>query len=89
MPCITTCGPRRSRPAPNCAHHADPQTRWPEFRRRYLEELRGSQAVREFVRRIAGNETVTLLYASKNAAENHALVLQEFLEHAVTEIAHA
>jgi len=45
--------------------------------------------VREFVRRIAGNETVTLLYASKNAAENHALVLQEFLEHAVTEIAHA
>lgn len=46
-------------------YHADPQTRWPEFRRRYLEELRGSQAVREFVRRIAGNETVTLLYASK------------------------
>ena len=43
-------------------YHADPQTRWPEFRRRYLEELRGSQAVREFVRRIAGNETVTLLY---------------------------
>ena len=70
-------------------YHADPQTRWPEFRRRYLEELRGSQAVREFVRRIAGNETVTLLYASKNAAENLALVLQEFLEHAVTEIAHA
>lgn len=35
-------------------YHADPQTRWPEFRRRYLEELRGSQAVREFVRRIAG-----------------------------------
>ncbi|WP_302289889.1 DUF488 domain-containing protein [Alistipes finegoldii] len=70
-------------------YHADSQTRWPEFRRRYLEELRGSQAVREFVRRIAGNETVTLLYASKNAAENHALVLQEFLEHAVTEVAHA
>ena len=70
-------------------YHADPAGRWQEFRRRYTEELRGSQAVREFVRRIAGNETVTLLYASKNAAENHALVLQEFLEHAVTEIAHA
>lgn len=63
-------------------YHADPQTRWPEFRRRYAEELRGSQAVREFVRRIAGKDTVTLLYASKNAAENHALILQEFLEHA-------
>lgn len=63
-------------------YHADPQTRWPEFRRRYIKELHGSQAVREFVRRIAGKDTVTLLYASKNAAENHALILQEFLEHA-------
>lgn len=63
-------------------YHADPQTRWLEFRRRYLEELHSSQAVREFVRRIAGEDTVTLLYASKNAAGNHALVLQEFLEHA-------
>lgn len=64
-------------------YHADPQSRWPEFRCRYAEELRGSQAVREFVRRIAGEDTVTLLYASKNAAENHALLLQEFLEHAL------
>ncbi len=63
-------------------YHADPQTRWPEFRRRYIKELHGSQAVQEFVRRIAGKDTVTLLYASKNAAENHALILQEFLEHA-------
>lgn len=63
-------------------YHADPQTRWPEFRRRYIKELHDSQAVREFVRRIAGKDTVTLLYASKNAAENHALILQEFLERA-------
>lgn len=63
-------------------YHADPQTRWPEFRRRYIKELHGSQAVQEFVHRIAGKDTVTLLYASKNAAENHALILQEFLEHA-------
>lgn len=63
-------------------YHADPAARWQEFRRRYTEELRGSQAVRDFVREIAGAETVTLLYASKNAAENHALILQEFLQHA-------
>ena len=63
-------------------YHADPAGRWQEFRRRYTEELRGSQAVRDFVREIAGAGTVTLLYASKNAAENHALILQEFLQHA-------
>lgn len=63
-------------------YHADPADRWPEFRRKYTAELRDSPAVREFVRRIAGQDTVTLLYASRNAAENHALVLQEFLEHA-------
>jgi hypothetical protein len=30
---------------------------------------------------------VTLLYASKNAAENHALVLQEYLQRAAEEAA--
>lgn len=36
----------------------------------------------EFVRGIEGADTVTLLYASKNAAENHALILQEYLQRA-------
>ena len=36
----------------------------------------------DFVRRIAGKDTVTLLYASKNAAGNHALILQEYLARA-------
>ena len=61
--------------------HADPQGRWEEFRRRYLHELAASP-VRDFVRRIAGKGTVTLLYASKSAAGNHALILQEYLAHA-------
>ncbi|MDY5240991.1 DUF488 domain-containing protein [Alistipes senegalensis] len=68
-------------------YHADPAARWPEFRRRYTEELRNSQAVRDFVREIADAGTVTLLYASKNAAENHALVLQEYLQRAAEEAA--
>ena len=54
--------------------HAAPGERW--------EELRSSPAVRDFVRRIAGKGTVTLLYASKSAAGNHALILQEYLAHA-------
>ena len=63
-------------------YHADPGGRWEEFRRRYTDELRASQAVREFVRGIEGADTVTLLYASKNAAETHALILQEDLQKA-------
>lgn len=64
-------------------YHADPEARWTEFRRRYTGELRASQAVRDFVRDIADARTVTLLYASKNAVENHALILQEYLQKAV------
>ena len=37
-------------------YHADPGDRWEEFRRRYTDELRASQAVREFVRGIEGVE---------------------------------
>ena len=52
--------------------HADPQGRWEEFRRRYLHELAASPAVRAFVARIEKEPRATLLYASKNAEENHA-----------------
>lgn len=62
--------------------HADPVSRWPEFRREYTGQLRSSQAAWEFVREIEGKDTVTLLYASKNASANHALVLREYLERA-------
>ena len=51
--------------------HADPQGRWEEFRR---------PAVRAFVARIEKEPRATLLYASKNAEENHARVLREYLE---------
>lgn len=55
--------------------HADPQGRWEEFRRRYLHELAASPAVRAFAARIEKEPRATLLYASKNAEENHARVL--------------
>ena len=53
-----------------------------KWAKKLFPELRASQAVREFVRGIEGADTVTLLYASKNAAENHALILQEYLQKA-------
>lgn len=64
-------------------YHADPENRWKEFSRRYTEELRTSDDVRSFVETIRHKPVVTLLYASKNAAENHALVLQEYLQKAL------
>ena len=69
-------------PGLRAGFHAAPAERWEEFRRRYTGELRSSPAVCDFVRRIAGKDTVTLLYASKNAAGNHALILQEYLARA-------
>lgn len=63
--------------------HVDPEGRWEEFRRKYMDELRNSEAVQQFVQQIADKKIVTLLYASKSATENHALILQDYLEHAV------
>ena len=60
-------------------YHEDMPGRWEEFGRCYAAELRQSPAVAEFVRQIAGNDTVTLVYASRNALQNHALILQDYL----------
>lgn len=55
---------------------------FPEFRERYLEEMRTdgpqSQAVQQIIE-IASKGPVTLLYGAKDPVYNHALVLQEEL----------
>ncbi|MDR2963903.1 MAG: DUF488 family protein [Bacteroidales bacterium] len=61
-------------------YHENPKERWQEFRTRYMQELAQSPAVKEFLEKIKGQKTITLLFASKNATENHALILQEFLQ---------
>ncbi len=61
-------------------YHADPAGRWAEFRTKYLQELEHSAAVGRLLEQIGDRKTVTLLYASHNAAENHALILRDFLE---------
>ena len=60
-------------------YHQDKEGHWEEFAKRYTGELKQSPAVRDFLEKIKGHDTVTLLYGSKNAAENHALILQEYL----------
>ena len=61
-------------------YHEDEEGRWEEFHKKYTTELENSSAVNDFINEVKGQKVVTLLYASKNAAENHALILQEFLE---------
>ena len=63
-------------------YHGQPEERWLQFRTKYLAELQDSPAVGEFLDQVAGQKVVTLLYASRNAVENHALILKDFLEKA-------
>lgn len=60
------------------------------FSKAYADELDASDAARNFARQCrtwleGGN--VTLLYAAKNEAENHALVLRAWLEKTVAGMA--
>ena len=62
----------------------DPK-RWPEFKRRYLEELKADPASRqlqELAERAAGS-TVTLVFSSHDAEHNNAVVLKNELERLV------
>lgn len=60
--------------------HRNEAERWGEFSRRYRLELEGSDSAGPFLEEIGKHRVVTLLYASKNAAENHALILKDFIE---------
>ncbi len=53
--------------------------RWPEFQRRYREELREQAAALERIREMAKDEVVTLLFGARDEAHNDAVVLREVL----------
>ena len=54
-------------------------TRFEEFRRRYVEELRHHGPRLTELRRLARAGRLTLLYAARDAEQNHALVLADVL----------
>ena len=63
-------------------YHAHLQ-QWPEFRKRYLRELNSesASAALEKLHDLAEEKRgVTLLYASKDVQQNHALVLKQILD---------
>lgn len=53
--------------------------RFAEFKRRYRDELKGNPLVLDQLRQI-GKAKATLLYAAKDPAINHAVVLADFLD---------
>lgn len=56
------------------------EAKWPEFRRRYREELeRNQEAVRGFFAAVKGCDKVTLLYGAHDEKHNQAVVLREYL----------
>ena len=59
--------------------HLDPDSRWAEFRKKYLDELCHTPAAISFARKIASKPKVTLLYASRDTEHNNAAVFRDFL----------
>ena len=54
--------------------------KWPEFRRRYFQELRADPAAWEPLLAAARRGRVTLVYSSHDTEHNNAVALKEFLE---------
>ena len=53
--------------------------RWPEFRKRYLAELRANAEAWKPLLEAARRGNVTLLYAARDTEHNSALLLRDFL----------
>lgn len=59
--------------------HADPDSRWEEFCKRYEAELDSNPAVSGLISEISDKPVVTLLYGSRDVRHNNAEVLAEYL----------
>lgn len=52
---------------------------WTEFRHRYEKELDTNSAVDDFAKTHRDKKVITLLYAGKDEAHTHVIVLQQYL----------
>lgn len=59
--------------------HQDPDTRWEEFQKKYLDELSGNPAFDELKQAIGSYNKVTLLYSSRDPLHNNAVVVEKAL----------
>lgn len=54
--------------------------RWPQFRKRYVAELKDQESLLALLKYIGDQQTVTFIYAASDVEHNSALALKEFLE---------
>lgn len=54
--------------------------KWPEFEKRYRQELEGYRAKIADLRDLGRRSTVTFVYAARDEEHNSAVVLKEFIE---------
>ncbi|MGD2073560.1 MAG: DUF488 domain-containing protein [Gammaproteobacteria bacterium] len=59
--------------------HSEP-SRWGEFRRRYLVELKGHRETVRALAQRARSGSVTLLFAASDRRHNNAVVLKQYLK---------
>ena len=59
--------------------HEDPQNRWNEFEKKYLEYLKECPAFTSLKKLLSGKDKVTLLYSSRNENQNNAVVVLKAL----------
>jgi len=60
--------------------HEDVPKHWSDFETMYQKELSESDAVKKFIDTIKTHDVVTLLYASKEPVNNHAIILKSYLD---------
>lgn len=60
--------------------HADPDGRWPQFVRKYKEELLANPSFAALKQTLERKSKVTLLYSSHNRQHNNAVALRQTLE---------
>jgi uncharacterized protein YeaO (DUF488 family) len=54
--------------------------RWPEFKKKYREELKEHQKILKQIRDLEkGHGTITLVYAAKDEEHNNAIALKEII----------
>ena len=62
---------------------AHEREKFPEFKRRYLKELKENRGFNKLLALTMANETITLLFSASDTQRNNAVVLWGALQHAL------
>lgn len=54
--------------------------RFPEFREKYIAEIKSNAGAKEIIDQLRKRDVVTLLYSAKDEEHNNAVVLKDFLQ---------